>query len=337
MTEVWNANDGNGYRMYRIPSLAATRRGSLLAVCEARMTSSDWAAMDLVLKRSEDGGATWSENTILARGSREGITFGNPVPIADGGLVHLLFTRQTGVAAKGGGVFYTCSDDDGLHWSEPRDITAYTYPEGYPRNVLATGPGHGLAHSSGTLIVPVWMTPPTPDISSHRPSDISTLYSKDRGETWRIGEVIHSTVESPNMSESSAVELSDGRVMLNIRNESPKKRRAAAISPNGYGSWSTPAHEEALIDPVCLGSTLRYDKSTLLFSNAASERWRENLTLRFSFDDGRSWPASLVVDPGAAAYSDLAVIGDIIYVLYEKSPDILIAKIERKHYCAVLE
>jgi len=332
MTTVWNANDGNGYAMYRIPCLIATGCGTLLAACEARMTGSDWAPMDLVLKRSEDGGATWSENRIMAQGSREGVTCGNPVLIADGELAHLLFTRQTGVAAKGGGVFYARSNDGGLHWSEPRDITVGTYPAGYARNVLAPGPGHGLAHSDGTLLAPVWMTPPTTDVSAHRPSDISTLYSKDRGETWQIGEVIHSTGEFPNMSESGAVELSDGCVLRNIRNESPKKRRAFAVSPNGYAGWTKPTHDEALIDPICMGSILRYDESTLLFSNPASETARKNLTLRFSFDDGRSWPMSLIVDPGAAAYSDLAVTDGIVYVLYEKKPDIHIAKIERKQW-----
>ena len=323
--------------MYRIPGIAATRRGTLLAVCEARMTGSDWAAMDLVLKRSADGGETWSENVILAEGRYDGITYNNPMLIADKEMVHLLYCREYAVEKRGGGVFYTRSEDDGLHWSEPRDITTGTCPEGYARNILATGPGHGIAHSGGTLIVPVWITPPTPDISSHRPSDISTLYSKDRGETWHIGEVVYSTAESSNMSESSAVELSDGRVMLNIRNESPKKRRAAAVSPNGYENWSKPAYDETLVDPICMGSVLRYDENTILFSNPASDCARKNLILRFSFDDGRSWPESLVVDPGTAAYSDLAVIGDTIYVLYEKFPDIRIAKIKWKHDCGVLE
>ena len=330
MTTVWNASDGHGYHKYRIPGIVATQRGTLLAVCEARMTGSDWAPMDIVLKRSADGGAIWSENNVLAQGRYTGVTCGSPVLIADGELVHLLFCRQTGVAAKGGGVFHTRSEDDGLHWSEPRDITAGTYPAGYTRNVLAAGPGHGLAHSTGTLIAPVWMTPPTPDISAHHPSDISTLYSKDRGESWQMGEVLYSSEGVPDMSEASALELSDGSVMLNIRNESRHKRRAVAISPNGYERWSRPVHDEALIDPVCMGSTLRYDEDTLLFSNAASEYGRENLSLRFSFDDGQSWPDSLVIDPGAAGYSDIAAAGGIIYILYEKSPDIRLAKIRIK-------
>ncbi|MCL2301054.1 MAG: glycoside hydrolase [Firmicutes bacterium] len=329
MHSVWKADDGNGYRMYRIPCIVATRRGTLLAACEARMSNSDWAAMDLVLKRSVDGGASWSENVILARGAREGVTYNNPVLIADGELVHLLYCREYACEARGGGVFYTRSGDDGLSWSAPREITARTHPAGYARNLLATGPGHGLAHSNGTLIAPVWMTRPTPDSRAHRPSDISTLYSKDRGLTWQMGEVLRSAGEMPNMSESCAAELSDGSVLLNIRNESPKKRRAVAVSPNGCGGWSKPAFDETLTDPICMAGILRYDARTLLFCNPDSESGRQNLTLRFSRDDGQSWPEALVVDPDAAAYADLAVMGDTIYVLYEKSPDIRLAAVKK--------
>lgn len=327
---VWGHNDGKGYGKYRIPCIAATARGTLLACCEARRAGSDWDGIDLVLKRSTDGGATWSENRVLAAGASQGVTLNNPVLIADGDTVHLLFCREYGVTQRGGGVFHMRSGDGGLSWSDPRDITGCTHPENYTRNVLACGPGHGIAHSNGTLLCPVWMTTDAPGSQSHRPSDISTLYSSDQGETWQIGEVVYSSRDIPNMSECSAAELSDGRVMLNIRNESPKNRRAVAVSPNGYTNWTEPALNDALIDPICYGSLLRYDDSTLLFCNAASERGRENLTLRLSFDDGRTWPQALVIDPGAAQYADIAVLDGSVYVLYEKDSDILLAKIEKE-------
>jgi len=225
-------------------------------------------------------------------------------------------------------VFYTRSTDNGRTWVLPRDITSGTYPAGYARNVLACGPGHGIAHSNGTLICPVWITRGEPGSKLHRPSDITTLYSKDRGGTWQIGEVLHSTEEIPNMSEHAPAQLPDGGVMLNIRNESPKQRRAVACSPNGYSDWTKPAHDDSLIDPVCFGSLLRYDESTLLFCNAASEHARENITLRFSFDDGATWPRDVTVDPGPAAYADIAAFGGAVYVLYETDPNIVLSKIE---------
>ena len=320
-------SDGLGYERYRIPGIVATERGTLLACCEARKNAGDWSAMDIVIRRSADGGASWSENRALARGLAEGATMNNPVLLAEGGVVHLLFCREYGVARRGGGVFHMRSGDDGLSWSGPRDISAGTHPANYTRNVFACGPGHGLAHSSGALLCPVWMTTGEPGSQLHRPSDAAALYSLDHGETWRTGEVIRSTGGIPNMSECSAVELSDGRVLLNIRNESPKRRRAFAVSSNGYKHWSEPALDEALIDPVCYGSVARYDENTILFCNAASGLARENLTLRRSHDDGRTWPEALTIDPGPAQYADVAVTGGTIYVLYEKSPNILLAKI----------
>ena len=302
-----------------------------------RRTGSDWDGIDIVLKRSTDGGTTWSESRVLAAGASRGVTMNNPVLITDGDTVHLLFCREYAVAQRGGGVFHMRSGNDALTWSEPRDISACTHPENYTRNVLACGPGHGIVYSNGTLLCPVWMTRvspgephSSPGSQSHRPSDIATLYSNDQGGTWQIGEVIHSSPDIPNMSECSAAELSDGRVMLNIRNESSKKRRALAISPDGYTNWTAPALDGALVDPICCGSLLRYDGSTLLFCNAANEYRRENLTLRLSFDDGRTWPQAIVIDPGAAQYADIAVLDGSVYVLYEKDSDILLAKIERE-------
>jgi len=324
LTKVWDKNDGHGYGNYRIPCIVATQRGTLLACCEARRDGGDWDPIDIVFRRSEDGGASWSENLILARGVPDGVTINNPVLIPDGGFVHLLYCENY---AR---VFYRRSTDDGRTWSEPREITADTRPAHYARNLIATGPGHGLAHSNGTLICPVWMTTGEPGCKLHRPSDIAALYSKDRGETWQIGEALYSTADLPDMSEASAAELSDGRVMLNIRSESAKRRRAVAVSPDGHSNWSSPALDEALPDPVCCGSLLGCGDA-LLFCNAASELSRENLTLRRSYDDGQTWQDSLVIDPGAAQYSDIAVLGDTVYVLYEKHPDIWLATVDSRN------
>ena len=319
------------YDAVRIPGIIITDKGTLIAFAEGRDYHNnsglhgDWAAIQLIMKRSTDGGETWSDTIILCNGTKEGKTTNNPVMIADGDIIHMLYSLCYGLEKVGGGVFYMKSEDDGLTWSEPKDISASCYTDEYARCLVGIGPGHGIVLSEnsrnpGMLLIPVWMTPVTNSSgndSAHRPSVVSTLYSLDRGNTWQLGEVIFSTEEMPNISETGAVELSDGSVMINMRNESPAKRRAVAVCETGYSNWSAPRFDKTLIDPICFGSILRYDKNTILFVNCASESSRTNLTLHASSDDGKTWEVSRSLAP-VAGYADIAIGRDgTIYVLYE--------------------
>jgi sialidase-1 len=145
---------------------------------------------------------------------------------------------------------------------------------------------------------------------------------------------VNSSDQIPNPSESMAVQLSDGSVMMNIRNESTRHRRVVSVSPDGATHWSTPRFDETLFEPVCAASIIRYSldrrggRGSILFSNPDSEtipgvgmfqfRARQNLTLRMSYDEGRTWPVQRVIDPGVTGYSDLAVGPDkTIYCIYE--------------------
>lgn len=105
---------------------------------------------------------------------------------------------------------------------------------------------------------------------SHHPAVVTTLYSTDAGGSWQLGELVHPTGEMSDPNETTAVELSDGSVMLNMRNVSPAKRRSITVSPNGYDGWSEPRFDDALPDPTCFGSLVRYDSGTILFVNAES-------------------------------------------------------------------
>jgi sialidase-1 len=337
--DLFEAGAG-GYALYRIPGLVSTKAGMLLAYCEARRTAAgDWGAIDVLLRRSPDGGTTWEparkiveppavpKNPVAVRqnlGRAGEVTVNNPVAIADpkSGVVHFLFCVEYARC------FYMRSRDDGRTFSPPVDITPAfeRFRSEYPWQVLATGPGHGLRLRSGRLIVPVWLSTGTGG-HAHRPSAVSVIYSDDAGDTWERGEIVaaHPTLENP--SETAAVERKDGSVLLNIRHEGAQRRRAVAVSADGAGRWSRLCFDAALPEPVCMGSLTRLsgfgrrERSRILFSNPHNpdDRRRRNLTVKLSYDEGRTWPVSQVLDPGVAGYSDLAVgPGRRIHCLYER-------------------
>ena len=342
-TTLFRAGDG-GYATYRIPGMVVTAKGTLLAYCEGRKTGrGDWGSIDIFLRRSTDGGRTWSEPQKIGRppepvpknpvalqqnlAASDDQTFNNPLAIADhqSGVIHFLF------CAEYAHCYYMRSADDGQTWTEAVDITAAfeAFRPEYNWRVLATGPGHGIRLQNGRLLVPVWLSTGTGG-HAHRPSCVSVIYSDDAGQTWERGQIVlHHSEATPNPSETAAVQLIDGRVMLNIRSESKRQRRLVAFSPDGVTDWTSPAFDEALFEPICFGSLVRYDDDRILFVNPDSQNnsksptawgaWpRENLTIRLSNDEGQTWPISKVIDPGIGGYADLAIgLGGVIFCLYE--------------------
>ena len=324
----------HGYETYRIPALEVTTAGTILAFCAARVEPGDWSDIDIALRRSTDG-STWSPMRIIAgEGVKEPAD--NAVPIVEGDTGRIHFLYQVNYAR----VYTIYSDDDGETFSEPVDITPALedFREDYPWRVVAPGPGHGIRLRNGRLLVPIWMSDGSgkemgAGNPGHRPSVVATIYSDDRGQTWERGEIVlrHDEETFINPSEHVAVELTDGKVMLNIRTESRRNRRVITISNDGATGWSEPRFDEALFEPVCCGSFIRISSSPsmLLFVNPDSRHRepirsgkasypRENLTAKLSFDEGTTWPVSRVIDPGESGYSALAVAADgTIYCLYE--------------------
>jgi sialidase-1 len=320
----------NNYRCYRIPAIAVAPEGAILAAAAGRYNGhGDWSNTDLMLRRSTDGGQTWDEQQVLVD---DGVnTVDNPCFIVDAkrGAVHLMY--QIGYARA----YVKTSRDDGATWSPPQEITSafeeFRTRDGYPWQVIAMGPGHGITLRSGRLAVPVWLATD----KRHRPSISTTIYSDDQGKTWHAGEVIvETTDETPNPSETELVELSDGRVLANVRNESKRHRRLFSISHDGATGWSKPEFQDALYEPICMGGNAAIVDSdgkttSLLYSSPDSgpgagptgkegNRERRNLTVRLSDDDGKTWPVSRVVDAGPSGYSDMAAGPDgTIYLLYE--------------------
>lgn len=320
------------YTNHRIPGIIVTSRGTVIVYNEARRTASDWAMMDIFMQRSADGGETFSEPIILARGDEVCPTVNNPVMMEDQrGRLHLLFCRDYTIG--GGGAWHRFSDDDGLTWSKPRDITAATQPDLH--NAFAFGPGHGICLADGTLLVPIWMVLKSAGVEEHKhvPSVLHTFFSRDGGESWQLGERIEATdaVVSPN--ETVAAEREDGSVLLTIR--SMTRRRSLAHSADGTGGWSLPAPNEALPDPICFGSMIRYrgldGRYALLHVNCACETARQNIVLRASFDDGATWPIARTLDADRGGYCDIAAdeAKGMVYVLYEEKygEDVYLARL----------
>lgn len=331
-TVLWEHDTGE-YAHYRIPGIVVTKAGTVLAYAEARRTTrSDWAEIDLVLRRSTDGGRTFSppirighmeeafpKNPVaIARnqGIGQGTTYNNPVAIADrNGAVHFLFCVEYMRA------FYMRSDDDGRTFTKPVEITRAfeALRPAYAWQVLATGPGHGIQLNNGRLLVPVWLSLGTQG-NGHGPSVTATIFSNDHGRTWKAGEIAGpDTPDMPSPNETTAVQLNDGRVMLNMRAPSPKQRRIVTFSKDGATAWTAPAFDDALFEPVCFASLVRQGKHRLIFVNPDSaKRERRNLTVRVSEDDGRTWTAKRALEPGPSAYADLAMLRDgTILCFYE--------------------
>ncbi len=325
---IFTARTG-GYHVYRIPSIAVTRNGTILATGEARRGGGgDYDSNDIVIRRSHDGGQSWTPMTALIKSRDYGRgAVSNFVPIVDGSTdtVHALYCYDYNRT------FYICSNDEGVSWSKLREITPTMeqFRSDYPWVVVAVGPGHGLQLANGRLIAPVWLSDGSahdmgPGHRGHRPSCVGSIYSDDKGASWQRGELAAKTegmFRHPN--ETALVELSDGRVLFNIRSESDAHRRMICISRDGGHSWSKPYFDQTLLEPVCMASLLRLPGNEIIFTNPDNlERtmqscWggvirepncdRKQLTVQLSSDDCRSWSCKKIIEPGPSGYSDLAV------------------------------
>ena len=316
-----------GYDTYRIPAFITTKTGTLLAFCEGRKDSQqDSGDIDLLLKRSGDGGKTWSKQTLIWDDGEN--VCGNPCPVVDQetGTIWLFMTWNKGsdnevtidlgLSQDSRRVFISSSKDDGLTWSKPVDITTSIKSRWW--RWYATGPGKGIQLMRGTfkgrLVIPSNHSTAFLSFGSH------VIYSDDHGKTWQYSETI-----TGGADESQVVELADGALMMNMRIQwFGKGYRGVSYSETGGETWSKFVYDEALPDPVCQASIIRYSlaedggRNRLLFSNPATGG-RNGMTVRLSYDEGRTWPVAKLIYSGPSAYSCLTVLPDkLAGLLYEK-------------------
>ncbi|MGC0210478.1 sialidase family protein [Streptomyces levis] len=323
-----------GYASFRIPAVVATGTGTLLAFCEGRVGSrDDFGNIDIVLKRSTDGGRTWGPLQVAARNGDA--LAGNPAPVVLGtGRVLLVHVRNAAratedairrgkvAAADGRRVWVRHSDDEGLTWSAAREITRETKKPQW--RWYATTPGHAIQLSTGRVVIPAnHSLPPTgtDNGTEGRYDGGHCLLSDDDGATWRIGYVDDNPDGYVNANETTAAELPDGRVYFNTRNDSPSPgTRADAHSADGGRSLVKPFRPQAgLTAPVCQAAVLQLrDPDVLLYSGPADPGFRALMTIRASTDGGTTWRPAHTVDGLPAAYSDLVRVDpDTVGLLYE--------------------
>ncbi len=313
----------DGFNTYRIPSIISTRDGTVLAFCEARIHSYvDGTPTDLVLKRSLDAlhppsSATKEEPATFHRArawkmawqpmqvllvSRAGEAYMNPVPIIDqsDGTIFLLVNYYPqpyqDLPAQ---IWLMKSHDDGATWSSPTVISSGT-------GLRELGPGIGIQMKNGRLVAATYD---------------GVIFSDDHGKTWKSGGKV-----AGHYTETQVVELANGSLMLNIRHGG---HRVVALSKDGGETWGTPWTDETLIEPGnwegCQASLIRYSRKEvgsshdlLLFANPASLQDRLDTTVRLSYDDGKTWPVSRMIEKGRSGYSSLTVLPDgTVGMVYE--------------------
>lgn len=336
----------DGVHTYRIPGLATTNQGTLIAVYDIRRNSSVdlQEDIDVGMNRSTDGGRTWEPMKVIMdmgtwgdRPEKEN-GVGDPSILVDSKTNTIWvaalwlhgspdkrawFASAQGMKPEETGQFILVkSEDDGMTWSEPINITSQIKDPQW--HLLLDGPGKGITMEDGTLVFPAQFK------DENEVPHSTIIYSKDRGNSWTIG-----TGAKTHTTESQVVELADHALMLNMRDDrgnSPSGRtgtgaRSVAITNDLGQSWTEhPSSRKALPEPVCMGSLIKHDykgKKLLLFSNPNDQYVRHHMTIKVSMDEGLTWDEkyySLIDEGKGYGYSCLTSIDEnTIGIVYEGS------------------
>lgn len=341
---IWenDRNAGEKKVLNRAPGIVVTKNDTVIVYSEHRWpynkehslpdTSADWCMMNIVMKRSTDGGKTFSDNIILAEGTEEYATVNNPVMIVgNDNTLHFFYCKNYSV--YGAGIWYKTSVDDGITWSEERNLSEYTETLGYNYNCFAFGPTHGICTSEGVLITCVWLVNENNllPVTSHGKSTVHLFWSDDNGATWNITPNIY----SQTANETAIAEMSDGSILVNARN--PQGNRALNLcmdfKTEGNLTWQGMFYHPQLIDANCCGGMTAVDIEGLPYAllnvNCANDTIMEsdgsrpkriNVTVKCSFDDGQTFEKSLEISSyDKGGYCDIAVDSKgKAYVIWEE-------------------
>jgi sialidase-1 len=314
----------DGVHTYRIPGLATTPKGTLIAVFDVRHRSvGDLPGdIDVGMMRSTDNGKTWSKMRVILDFDKDelksrGNGVGDPAVLVDrktGRILLMALWSHGNRAWNGSGpglspdetgqLVLTRSADDGTSWSPPTNITQKIRGRDPKWRLCFNGPGKGIQLKDGTLVFAAQFR------DAEGAPHSCFIYSSDGGDTWTISPPAIPT--GPPTSESQIAELADGSLLLSMRDESRSGKRAWAIfswtNDLSQGTWGEAWF--TVSDPTCMASLVRHPTGRLLFSNPNSAKRRVALTIRASTDDGKTWSDGRLLDPRPCAYSCMTVLND---------------------------
>lgn len=364
--KIVRAEGQDGCNTYRIPGLVTTNAGTLIAVYDNRYNNSKdlQEDIDIGMSRSTDGGITWEPmKVIMDMGEYGGLPqrlngtgdpsvlydhFTNTIWVAalwmSGSAPDkmLWWASQPGMTPQETGQFILVkSTDDGLSWSDPINITGQIKDPAW--QLLLQGPGRGIAMSNGTLVFPAQFKADIglKALDGGQYSCHSTIvYSKDGGDTWHTG-----TGAKSNTTEAQVVELADGNLMLNMRDDRNRtdkgdtNGRAVAVTSDLGLNWTVhPSSNSALPEPNCMASLISADisldgvkKRILFFSNPNDKESRIRMTVKASTDEGLTWPEEHWIElygPSGYGYSCLTMVDENhLGILYEGVKELYFQKI----------
>ncbi|MEN8248365.1 MAG: alpha-L-fucosidase [Bacteroidota bacterium] len=311
-TNLFSAETDSTVACYRIPSLVTVPNGNLLAVIDQRAPSCDdlkWNKnINIVMRRSSDNGNSWSGiETIVDY--PDGQSASDPSMIVDKVTKEIFLFFNFIDHGQEKDVYYLKvmkSKDNGVSWSSPEDITSQITKPEWHRDFKFITSGRGIQTSNGKLVHTI----------VNLNNGLHLFASNNHGKSWHL-------IDTPILpgDESKVVELTNGRWMINSRLNGTGYRQIHVSSDEGKTWASRP--DSNLVDPGCNASIINYtlpsDKKVLFFSNANDKESRRNMSIRISYDNGKTWTDGKTLYPGGSAYSSMTVLADgDIGLLFER-------------------
>ncbi|MCK5470392.1 MAG: exo-alpha-sialidase, partial [Cyclobacteriaceae bacterium] len=321
--KVFSTEEVDGVKYgYRIPSLVTTQKGTLLAFAERRVGLHDHAQNDIVLKRSFNNGETWENMQIIADFGNSSLNDPLAVVLESGRILLMFKMYPYGVHARNSGwiqmadngydgprntkAYITWSDDDGVNWETPKEITKMIRPHD---RINSGSPGIGIqlkrGEYKGRIVMPLYFTKKIND--NERSWTNAVAWSNDEGATWTISNDISQKDQTGYGNEAQVVELSDGSLLFVARNQGGFHRKVSTSNDGGL-TWSNMRIDYELPGTACQGSVLRYSwpedgESMIIQAGPANKYSRNQGTAKISTDEGNTWKYSRVIDPDYFAYS----------------------------------
>lgn len=312
----------DGARFYRIPVLVTAADGSIIAIADRRWDKINDlpSRIDVVMKRSEDNGKTWSEAVPIA-GESTTSGYGDPAVVLNqkNGELICIFASDNGLWQSAPGNYMRInickSKDNGKTWSSPKDITSQIYGTECMNEerkkwfgaFAASGRALQLRNGRLMFVVAARLTE-----EWGGPLCNYACYSDDGGDTWNVSENAADT----DGDEAKVIELENGEILMSIRNRQKGYRKFSVSNDQGV-TWGPSYLQNDIKDPACNGDIIRYSlkdkddsKNRILHSIPYDESIRQNVSVLLSYDEGKTWPVRKTITSGLSAYSSMTVLPD---------------------------